>query len=150
MIKKIQSITLVLENCETVEIPAESLKFMLLENISESLWKINETDIMRVKVIKELAIALDPTDLKTNMIGVVEENYTCAERLTTWADITGVSVNYNDESKEDYFVDWGASQSDLENVNQKSKLNKKGELFIWIGENLDPNSIGYFQYGLYE
>lgn len=149
MIKKIKSITLVLENCETVEIPTKALKFMSLENISESLWKINDNDIMKVKVVQELSIALDPTDLKSNIFG---EDSTCAaERLTAWADITGISINYNDESEEKYFVSWADSDNAMENVHQKSKINENGELFIWIGKNIDPTlSIGYFQYGLNE
>ena len=40
---------------------------MSLENISESLWKINDNDIMKVKVVQELSIAFDPTDLKSNI-----------------------------------------------------------------------------------
>ena len=131
---KVKEIELVLENCEYIKIPTKHLGNIIIEDIDTSVRRnaINSIDKLQTANSIYLDI-IKPETIKT--LGLFdeddEESLSCSKRLIQHADITSVEVAYDDNSKEEYFVDW---DWDNEYVNsyQDTQLAKNGNLHVLI------------------
>lgn len=131
---KVKEIELVLENCEYIKIPTEHLANIIIEDIDISVRRtaINSID----KQMSANSIYLDiikPETIKSLGLfdGEDEESLSCSKRLIQHADITSVEVAYDDNSKEEYFVDWDWDNECL-NSYQDTQLAKNGNLHVLI------------------
>ena len=149
MRNEVESIDLVLENCESIRVLIGSVDYMLVHGVTESSHKVSNKEFRKMKFAGEVAIALKPSEIESNYSQYSEGEYDCCGRLTEWADITSVSINYANGEIDDYFIDWGDSETHTENPFQRTRVNSKGELFIWIGKELDVNTLGYFMENMY-
>ncbi|WP_323705936.1 hypothetical protein P3U41_05915 [Mammaliicoccus sciuri] len=131
---KVKEIVLVLENCEYIKIPTKYLANIIIEDIDISVRRnaINSIDKLQTANSIYLDI-IKPETIKT--LGLFdeddEESLSCSKRLIQHADITSVEVAYDDNSKEEYFVDWDWNNEYL-NSYQDTKLAKNGNLQVLI------------------
>ncbi|UXU70182.1 hypothetical protein [Mammaliicoccus sciuri] len=106
--KKVKEIELVLENCEYIKIPTNHLANLIIEDIDISVRRTAMNSIDKIQTANSIYIEItEPETIKT--IGFFDEDDerspNCFERLTEYEDITSVIVIYDDDTKENYYVD---------------------------------------------
>ena len=131
---KVKGIELVLENCEYIKIPTKHLANIIIEDIDISVKRIAINSIDKLQTANSIFIEIiKPETIKT--LGLFdeddEESLSCSKRLIQHADITSVEVAYDDNSKEEYFVDWDWDNEYL-NSYQDMQLAKNGNLHVLI------------------
>lgn len=131
---KVKEIVLVLENCEYIKIPTKHLGNIIIEDVDVSVRRIAINSID--KQMSAQSIYLDiikPETIKTlGLFGEDDENsLSCSKRVLQYEDMTSVVVIYDDDSKEEYFVDWNRGNEYI-NSYQSTKLAKNGNLHVLI------------------
>ena len=129
---------MVLENCEVIEIEPKYFYDFTLEDIKE---KISRKAVNCIGVSKTAYKVLMSINKKADRInkpfGIeTPEPDTIFERLKNYNDITGISLTYEDDTEETYYVNYDEGKREGEigapNINQDSYINEYGHLFITI------------------
>lgn len=129
----LKNVEIVLENCEVITIPKEDFEYVSIQDIKESCYihsahfsvdKISDNIYM---VIKESANILENYPSLT----IEPQTQLPFERILTYADITQIHFNFEDESKSyALYVEWHEDDNHS-NRNQKTEI-IDGELVIVI------------------
>lgn len=131
---KVKEVVLVLENCEYINIPTKHLGNIIIEDIDISIRRNAINSIDKQMSAKSIYLEIiKPETIKT--LGFFgeddEENISCSKRLVQFEDITSVEIIYDNNSKEEYFVDWNWDNEYI-NRNQDTQLAKNGNLHVLI------------------
>lgn len=146
---EVESIELVLENCESITIERKYIGDFWCEDITTTVARIAMNSISKYQKCKEFFLSIHKdADCIYNSFGSPSK-YTAFTRLTDFPDITSVNVKYKDGIKETYFVTWeDADESGSNNCFQTSFISECGHIYIYIGErpmteavDLDMESI---------
>lgn len=132
--KKVKEVVLVLENCEYIKIPTKHLANIIIEGIDISVTRNAINNVAKLQTANSIYFdIINPETIKT--LGLFnegdEEILSCSKRLIQYADITSVEVVYNDNSKDEYFVDWDWDNEYL-NSYQDTQIAKNGNLHVLI------------------
>lgn len=131
---KVKEIVLVLENCEYINIPTKHLANIIIEDIDISVRRTAINSIDKQMSAKSIYLEIiKPEIIKTlGLFGEYdEESLSCSKRLIQHEDITSVEVVYDDDSKEEYFVDWDWDNEYI-NSYQDTQLAKNRNLHVLI------------------
>lgn len=133
---KVKGIELVLENCEYIKIPTKHLANIIIEDIDISVKRIAINSIDKLQTANSIFIEIiKPETIKT--LGLFdeddEESLSCSKRLKQHEDITSVEVIYDDDSKEEFFVDWNWDNEYI-NSYQDTQLANNGNLYVLINQ----------------
>ncbi|MCA1027071.1 hypothetical protein LCM23_13295 [Cytobacillus kochii] len=136
--KEIDSIEIVLENCESIKIGREDLGTFEVSDIKRSISRMAMNSISDSMSAEEIFIQISPkANVHSSFISTwhdEESGIKPFDRLTNHNDITAININYQNGSSEYIFVNWGGD-SECENSFQTSETNKhNGDLFIAISE----------------
>lgn len=133
--KEVESIELVLENCESITVKRKYIGDFWCDDITSTVARIAMNSISKYQKCKEFFLSLHKdADGIYNSFGSPSKS-TVFTRLTDFPDITSVNVKYKDGSEEMYFVPWeDADESGSNNCYQTSFISKCGHIYIYIGE----------------
>ena len=140
----IERIDLILENCEVVSIDRKYLGRFFIGNIVKEIRRIACNAIDEIVTAKESYIEINRNSdtEQTNMLG---KNYYPLERLRRYNDIAAVDIIYADGKTDYYYTDYDEGENEncsgAENINQKSKFNNFGDLYISIGESINIDEV---------
>ncbi len=98
----LKEITFVFENCETISYNADSIRYFQIHGITEKFANFSNA-IFKMLCIDGLEIILKPNPVPSET-GFWTEMKNPNERLMN--DITSISIEYEDESVEDYYLKW--------------------------------------------
>lgn len=134
-----KSITLVFENCEEVEFPANAIGDFDLSDISRSIRRVACNSITECTSVKSVFIELFKCG--DNAAGYPHaDNITKFDRISSHNDITTIQVDFGDR-QEEFLVDYDegdeAGLLGAANVNQKVWVSKPGNLYITIAKGKD-------------
>lgn len=104
--KKLKSIILAFENCDTMEINVDYIRGLTINGITESIGQINyyEKDIETHKSAKEVYFIIkESTKLEYNPFNFEDEEV-IFNRLTEFNDITHITLVYFNEQKQTFLV----------------------------------------------
>lgn len=134
--KEIKKIVFGLENLEVIEFDKRHIGNFLMEGISNSISRIACNFIAKMNTVSEVAIEIFSEANGQYQSFVEDENN--FKRLTTVRDITSITVVYEDDSEETFYVDYDEGEDDgklgAENRNQTSKITELGNLYIVISK----------------
>ena len=129
--KKMLRIEVVFNNLDSIIIPSEYIGVFQFKGL-----KIND----RVKAqywAKQFVVSID----RSCSDYTSECNVTAKECLLGFAYISYIELIYEGESRRDrIYIDW-FTQYINHNVNQRSKANKHGDLFLEVSETAELDSI---------
>ena len=139
-ISNIESITLVLENGNIIQVECKHIGVLYLGKFERTVYGIAGHSISDHTTINKVHIEIN-AEVNANKIDIrcTEEQYPF-ERLTQWKDIAQISLKYHDGTKEFFYVNYEEDKSE-NNMYQKSKTNDFGDLYIVIGDGLDIDEI---------
>jgi len=120
---KLQSLTIVFENCEHVTIDANSIRGFSLDNIVEELVLVAGKKIILTKRAKKSYLAIDLNTLQPNVI----------EMIRDYNSITHYCINRLHKKRLDYAVTWG--DEDFTNTLEKHEITEDNWLIIRIEED---------------
>lgn len=128
--KEVKSITLVLENCETIKLDRKHIGSFLVDNIKYSISRMACNSISTFTFCENFAIEINRNASKvgTNY----NSNQDALKRLITYSDITAIDIKYEDDTEEYIYVDWNEENNHCNNNNQKHYMNKFGDLYIVV------------------
>ena len=123
---RVQSITFVFENCESIEIPMKYVGLFYINDITQNIRRTALNSVKKIDVAKELFIEIFSE-------GDEKYNRYCTrgkfERLLYYRDIVYVEVHYDDYTTDTIYVDY---DGDMQNMNQDDWLSNLGNLYIAI------------------
>lgn len=130
-------IEFIFENCEHFSIDAKYFGALELTNFNTHIQRVASNAITKMSCVGTVAMEIfSEGDGKYSCFG--DEDLTKFERLKNWNDITALTVVYEDDSEETYYVNYeeeDENQLGSPNVLQHSETNKFGDLYIIISES---------------
>lgn len=138
--ENIKYITIEFENCECITFPITVFGECHLSNISTSIDRVAMNTIHKSVFAPEIALEIFFPEAESEYIAseFFSEKYTVLQRLTSYRDITHITLTYQDDSKETFAVDYEdevEGQLGSDNKNQKNYISKCGNLYIIIAAN---------------
>lgn len=138
--KNIKFITTEFENCEWLTFPTTVFGECHLDNISTSIDRVATNAICKSVFAQEIALEIFFPEAESEYIAseFFGEKYTILQRLTSYRDITHITLTYQDGSKETFAVDYKdevEGQLGSDNKNQKNYISECGNLYIIIAAN---------------
>lgn len=130
MEKELKSITLILENTETITLPPSQISHLIIDNISSDYikYKKDQNTIKKRQFAKEIFLQIEnPETIQTN----TDEQLNCLERIQNQPDITAIEFTYIDDEIERFNVDWANINPEI-NVYQKHAITNNKALQILI------------------
>jgi len=134
---KIQSITFVFENCESLELPIRYFGIVEINNIQT---KIQRTAINAVRKFTEASEVFLEIFAETNKEYDWELNAYRFARLTKFRDIVYLDIKYDDETVESIYVDYDTDNTE-NNLNQDTWISNLGNLYISISKRKQINDF---------
>lgn len=135
--RKVSRIDLVLENCEAIGVPAESIGGLIIRGIERSIVRIAVNAIKETVRCSgfyvELLPAMNVTTAYLGGWGARSAGDLPFARLRRHIDICAIDVIYDDGANEYIYVPWGGD-SDYTNEYQRSEMTQDGRLRITIEE----------------
>ena len=140
--RDVKKIEIIFENCEYIEFTPKDFGIFLLDDITTSISRIACNSISELKHAKTVALEIFDTKLNStyNPFGIESESKTIKSRFALCDDITSIEITFADDSKQEYYVEWG--NDEYTNEHQKTELGENGNLYIVIGK--DKNISDYF------
>lgn len=140
--KDVKKIEIIFENCEYIEFTPKDFGIFLLDDITTSISRIACNSISELKHAKTVALEIFDTKLDStyNPFGIQDKAQTVKKRFALCDDITSIHITFVDDSKQEYYVEWG--EDEYTNEYQKTELGKNGNLYIVIGK--DKNISDFF------
>lgn len=143
--KKITSIELVFENCDTVEIPIKYIGYFDISGIETEMKRMAVNAVSTIKMAKHIAIefSLKANKLLTtfaeNEPGEYIENCHALKRIHLLNDIAHIYIK-GDDGEEMILTNWVKGEEYL-NSAQKTKFSRRGNLYLVIDEDLDIDDV---------
>lgn len=134
---EIKSIEIVLENCEAIRIDRENLGYFNIDNIKRSISRMAMNSVSDYLSAEKIFIQISSkaNNHSSFIFTCHEGEVTPFDRILKYSDITSVVVNYENETSEEIYVDWGGD-SDYTNPYQSVAINEKtNDLYIVISKN---------------
>lgn len=129
--KEVQSVTLVLENCEFLTFDQKDIGHFWCDEITSTIARIACNAITRLDYCKEFFIQLRNTANQTYDSFGGPSEHTTFERLHTFDDVTSVEVTYDDGSVDSCNVPWNEG-NEYSNKFQTSFISDGGHLYLLI------------------
>lgn len=120
---KLESLTIIFENCEHCKVQAEDIISISLIGITESL-SGKPTDMRLRRSVKDLYLSI-----KNNDVGRTQ-------RLCKYNDITGIELIFELEASQFYTIDWAPEDRDYENSRQKVEQEYEDCIFIRVDDEV--------------
>lgn len=143
--KEIKDLYFTLENCEEIHIPKNSIGDLHIGGLREVINRIACNSISKYSVADEFAIELyrdSGINYTTEGLFLFDEDITkksemdhVFDRLTNFKDITQVIVKFEDDSSEEYDVNYHEEDAEAlgsDNRNEKVYVSELGNLYIVI------------------
>jgi len=130
----VKSIDIILENCEVYTFPKEDIGYFELSDIREEIFRCAINVINKYKTAHCVNIELFNTNrFQTNIFDEDDKTDTF-KRIFEGNDITQVHVKYEDNTEEQFLVDYDELNEALgaPNKNQKSYISDLENLYIVI------------------
>lgn len=126
---KLESLTIIFENCEHCKVQAEDIISISLMGITESI-SGRPTDMRLRRSVNDLYLSIKNNDVDRT------------QRLCKYNDITGVELFFEFEASQFYTVDWAPTDSDYENSRQRVEQPYEDSLFILVNDEKvnEPNN----------
>lgn len=142
--KDLKSIDIILENCEVIKIDGNDIGDFYLGKIETEIARLAVNSIAEYQIANKVMIELfKRADVNYNPFGM-EETESVFNRLTTWHDITGIDVNYEDGDVKGFLVsyDEGKDEGKLgaPNINEDTYVSELGHLYIVISKEKEKVS----------
>lgn len=133
--RRVKFIEFTFENCEHFSIDAKYFGALELTDFNTHIQRVASNAITKMSCVGTVAMEIfSEGDGKYSCFG--DDDLTKFERLKNWNDIAALTVVYEDDSEETYYVNY--EDEDLPgspNALQRSKTNKFGDLYIIISES---------------
>ena len=134
----LKSAILTLENCETIEIPRKFIGEFALSGVEKRIERLGCNYIGAYETAKFFMMEVfKGADVPRRPFGFGDEESTF-DRLTKYADVTHVALEFDDGTRVSYAVDYDEGENEgvlgADNVNQKTYVSSLGNLYLLIGE----------------
>lgn len=137
--KDVKSIGFGFENCEYFSIDAKYFGAFELTDFFTSIYRASCNAIIKMNLIETVVMEIfSEGNGQYKPFGVGDEVNNFFDRLQTYDDITSISVTYNDDTVEEYYVTYKEEvegQLGSPNVLQHTYMNKFGDLYIVISKD---------------
>ena len=146
MTNGLNKISLVLENCEVIDIDGKYIGELDVGNIQTSISRIACNSISKMKTCDNLVLSIHRDANIINKPFGFDSNQTVFDRLKD-CDITAIDIHYddvNDHSDENIYVPYNEEregQLGSPNTYMTVKKNKFGDLFLVISEDKTVDDI---------
>lgn len=134
MMKKIKSIEIAFENCESMIIPRNCIGTFLIDGIHETIKRVGMNVIAKYSTIDEFVIEIyKEGDEVYYPFGDTGDEQSKFKRLTDFNDISSISVIYEDGDMEEFYVPYDCDDSvGAPNRFQDTYISELGNLYISI------------------
>ena len=144
MQEDIKSVEFILENCEMITIDGKYIGNFYLGDVSYSINRIACNSIEELYWTNNFYISINrKADKKENIkytLGEINKNRNIFNRLTSYPDITSITVNFSNGKSKSFYVDWN-EDDEQNNSYQKTYVNDFGDLFMVINKNKNIEDI---------
>ena len=133
--KEVKSIELGFENCEVIEFPRNVLGDVHFDNFSFQIKRVASNSISKVEFVDTVVLEIyKEGNTEYAPFGFEDEKTAKFERITHYNDITSITICYEDDSEEFYWVDYHTINDNLgeESDYQKTYLSDLGNLYLVI------------------
>ena len=139
--KDVKSIEFIFENCECFSIDAKYFGELYLTDFRTSIHRVSSNAILKMNLVDTVVMEIfSEGNGKYNPLGDEDEVNNFFDRLQTYDDITSISVTYDDDTVEEYYVDYKEAVEDQlgsPNIYQHTYMNNSGDLYIVISKDKD-------------
>lgn len=139
--KLIEKIDITFENCESITLPQKVLGECYLGDIKTEIYRVASNVISKVTYANEVALEIFFPEAEElgNKSPLFDKNDTIFDRLMRHNDITHITLTYDDNSIEEYCVNYIAENCNLgaQNLNQSTIVSQCGNIYIVISEIKD-------------
>lgn len=118
----IKEIEIVLGNCEVIKIPGNNIGWIDISSIHHRVYRAAINYIQSINIADNVELELLP-----------DTNDKAVKRLSSCNDIVWLEIEYDDNNREIYYVDYDGNEV---NNNQSTYLSDAGNLFIVIGKGM--------------
>ena len=125
---KVQSITFVFENCESLEFPIRYFGLVNIEDIQTNVRRLAMNSVKKIEVAKEVFLEIFA---EANKVYDWYNNCYPFVRLMKYPDIVYLDIKYEDGDVETIYVDTTNAER---NMNQDMWVSKLGNLYISISK----------------
>ena len=137
--KNIKSIELILENCDSIKIERDKIGEFFLGEIETKIARMAVNSIAKYKKSNLFLLELfKKADVNYHPFGMDEEE-SVFNRLTTWHDITGIDIIYENGKVENYLFSYDEGEYENElgavNINEDTYISELGNLYIVISKD---------------
>lgn len=130
-----QSIDIILENCDHINIPIKYIENLFLHVKGTTIRHCNEDEISEDIFLDYAKIIIKDLD-KYEYIGEFKDAPTNALKRLQIPDITWIKINYNEEKSKSYVVPWGSNSLYINTYQKiyKDKQHQHVSNNLWIIE----------------
>ena len=125
---RVQSITFVFENCESLELPIRYFGIVEINDIQQCIRRATVNSVKKIQVAKEVFLEMFS---EANREFDWEINYWRFERIIKYADIVYLDIKYEDGDVESIYVDYNSTCAER-NENQDTWVSNLGNLYLSI------------------
>lgn len=133
---EVKKIHIVFENCEYVEIPVNVVAGFSITGIKTKIERIGLNCIAEMEIAKHVFMEIFPEANKLGRLYPDAKRSNIIERITTYNDITSITLIYDDGHERTVYVDYDDDGEDYlgaPNKNQMTYLHpKSGILYISV------------------
>lgn len=143
---KLESVTLVLENCDSITINSKYINDFCVEDIKHSIFKFCSGDVKKMKTANHFALSINKeANVKRCAFGIEDlrlEDESVFDRLIEYDDITQIEFDLVKDCEKDnnerhvYRLNW-IGDDNSNNAAQKSLLDEHGNLYILVDKERD-------------
>lgn len=135
----IKFISLIMENCESIDIAPEDIDILYINDIHTKIMKIQSYDpIKKINTANTVFIKL--LSCANKQLPTELNKCTVFDRLLKYKDITAICITYNNSTQEYYYVDYKEDKK-LNNINQQVLLTDTNSLFLLISSTEDISTF---------
>lgn len=135
--KDVKSIEFGFENLEHFIIDAKYFGALELSNINTCIKRIACNSISKFECVDDVAMMIFSEGDDEYSVFKDDSDMTKFKRLNEWRDIAAITMIYDDDSREEYYVNWedeNAGELGSDNILQCNYTNKFGDLYIIISK----------------
>lgn len=130
--REIESIKLVLENCESIKIHTKHIGDFSIDDITRSISRLAMNSVSDLTTSDNIHIQVSSEANKTGSFVTSFQDKMPFDRITEHNDITAIEIKYQNNETEYISTNWNSSDRYI-NINQTSTINTHtGDLYIVI------------------
>lgn len=140
--KNVKSIGFGFENCEYFSIDAKYFGAFQLSDINTRIQRVACNSISRMDLVDSVVMEIFSEGNGEYLSGFGDEKVKFFDRIVAYNDITSITVIYDDDSEETYWVNYKEEVEDQlgsPNVYQQTEMNKFGDLYLVISPKPMPH-----------